>query len=244
MSYKLVGVSPVTEYQLERYSILNGVTDETILLYYIDHASEYNVQIDVAYGMALSYTHYFTSRIPAINNFLGIGTQENGTKLETFSSVEECVIAHLEILQKCGSDTAGSNNTHSDLVRRIKPGSYKTTDALYAMWGFPKDVSVYDFDRMIREIQRTRKEDVEWAEDPNNYYYIQVKSSPSRSDIIMTRSDLKDKGFDTGKIYITAKNGLYYLEVGRYVSPLNTSYLQKQLQIYGYNGEIKHHVSN
>lgn len=242
MVKQLTGASNVTEYQLKKFSQANGIKDETILNLYLKYAIEYDVQVDVAYIMCLVYTDFLKNPIEN-NNIVGIGTQNDGTKLEEFFSIEECVMAHCEIIQKVSTDRI-IDKPHSNLYRRLSSDIVHTSEEVYNLfdYGSLTSYSIYEYSRFLRELNRTRKEKVGWASNTQYYYYIRVKSSKSKSEIIRLRSDLINKKFEPESLYITAKDGVYTLEAGRYTNPINVNALLHNLQLFGYNGSIEYRV--
>lgn len=242
MVKQLTGASNVTEYQLKKFSQANGIKDETILNLYLKYAIKYDVQVDVAYIMCLVYTDFLKNPIEN-NNIVGIGTQNDGTKLEEFFSIEECVMAHCEIIQKVSTDRI-IDKPHSNLYRRLSSDIVHTSEEVYNLfdYGSLTSYSIYEYSRFLRELNRTRKEKVGWASNTQYYYYIRVKSSKSKSEIIRLRSDLINKKFEPESLYITAKEGVYTLEAGRYTNPINVNALLHNLQLFGYNGSIEYRV--
>lgn len=246
MSISIIGPSSATEYQLVKYSQTNNFYQEDILNLYITYAVEFNIKVDVAYAMSLIYTNYFNNRIMD-NNLVGIGLQEEGTFMEGFDSIENCIIAQMEILKRGYSEEYVTDKPHSNLYRRVPAGKIKTTEDLFSFWKYDEltNFTVYDFNKIIREIERTRKGNPEWQAGGNNkYYYVRVKSSTSKSEIIQLRSDLRDKNFSMDDMYIKASDGLYTLEIGKQQSPSTAAIILKNLQLYGYNGEIKYRKSS
>lgn len=239
MVKSIVGASNVTEYQLVRFSQVNKVFQSDILNLYIKYSLIYNIQVDVAYAMCLIYTDFFNNEILG-NNIVGIGTQVGGTKLEEFNTVEDCIIAHCEILQKISSETI-IDNPKSNMYRRCDPNCCTYSTDVYKLFEYDKltKYNIYKFSIFIREINRTRKESSEWVIDSNFYYYIRVKSSKSKKEIVTLRSELINKRFDPKILYISADKGIYTLEAGRYTSPMNTNTILRNLQVFGYNGEIE-----
>lgn len=241
MKFGITGSSPITEYQLVKFSQANNIFDkDEILSFYIKYAIEFNIRVDVAFCMAAIYTNFFQNPIEN-NNIVGIGIQCGGTKIEKFNSIEDCIKAQFEILQK--GSTGVSEERYSNLVRRFPEGNITNTDELYKIMEYDKltNYSVYEFNTFIREIVRTRKEAVDW-EGKDSYYYIRVKTSNNRQEIIRLRSELKDKKIDESIIFITAKDGNYNLEVGRYQSPYQTGIVLSNLKMFGYNGEMEFRV--
>ena len=61
--------------------------------------------------------------------------QCGGTKMETFNSIEDCIIAHYEILYKVAS---GDNTTepHSNLYRRVEADSATYSTDLYKLFEY------------------------------------------------------------------------------------------------------------
>lgn len=232
------GSSNITSFQLMKYSKMNNIEQDEILSLYIKYAMKYNIQIDVAYCMVLLYTNFFKNHI-INNNIAGIGTQKNGTKLEEFNSIEDCIIAHCEILQKISS-VEEIEKPHSNLYRRLENNSYYTSDKVYELFEYDTltQFSVYDFGICLRELNRTRLDDVVWEENENFYYYIKIKSSKKRSELIKIRSDLLNKRFSSELISIIASNGEYILEMGKYTKPSDAKTLLTNLQRFGYTGEI------
>lgn len=232
------GASNVTEFQLVKFSQTNGVYQDEILSLYIKYALVYNVEVDIAYLMCLIYTDFFKNEI-IDNNIVGIGTQCGGTKLESFNSIEDCIIAHYEILQKISTDLTIENH-HSNLYRRVSSKSCIYSDEAFELFDYTAltNYSIYEFNIFLREINRTRREEADWT-STGYYYYIRVKTSKSKQELICLRSDLINKKFDKKNLFISADNGLYTLEAGRYTSPINTNTVLKNLKMYGYNGEIE-----
>lgn len=239
MNYPILGTSPVTEYQLKRFSINNGVDNTEILDMYIKYAIQYNVRVEVAYVISLLYTNFFKNDITD-NNIAGIGIQEDGTKMETFLSIEDCIIAQYQIIRKWCEKGYSTNDVKSNLFRRIESGSILDRKELFTAWKLDTltEYSIYDMNQFTQEILRTRKEDVDWTVGDKYYYYIKIKSNTSKQDIIKLRSELIDKGFDKNQMFITSLNGLYFLEMGRYANHNHTDTLLKKLRLYGYNGEL------
>ena len=240
MVKNIAGASNVTEYQLVRFSQTNKVFQDDVLNLYIKYALEFNVQVDVAYGMCLLYTDFFRNEIIG-NNLVGIGVQLGGTKMEKFNSIEDCIIAHYQILQKISSDNA-IEKPISNLYRRCTNKSCVYSTDVYTLFEYDKltKYNIYEFSTFIREINRTRKESSDWVTSSKYYYFIRIKSSKNKTELIKLRSDLINKKFDQKILFITANNGIYTLEAGRYASPVNTNTILRNLQMFGYNGEIEY----
>ena len=236
MVKNISGASNVTEYQLVKFNQANKVEREDILPLYLKYAVQYNVQVDVAYVMCLLYTDFFKNEI-VNNNIVGIGTQAGGTKLEEFNSIEECVIAHCEILQKLSSE-ALIEFPKSNLYRRLESGSCNYSSELYTVFNYEEltKYTIYEYSIFIREINRTRKEKPGWVVSDNFYYYIKVMSSRSKKTIVSLRSELFNKGFKADQLFITCMNGMYTLEAGRHKDPSSSQVMLNNLQMYGYNG--------
>lgn len=236
MIKNIFGASNVTEYQLQKFNQSNKVEREDILPLYLKYAIQYNIQVDVAYVMCLLYTDFFKNEI-VNNNIVGIGTQAGGTKLEEFNSIEDCIIAHCEILQKISSD-AIIEFPKSNLYRRLKNGSCMLSSELYNLFNYEEltKYTIYEYSIFIREINRTRKEKPGWVLSDNFYYYIKVMSSRSKKRIVALRSELFNKGFKADQLFITCMNGIYTLEAGRHKDPSSSQTMLNNLQMYGYNG--------
>jgi len=239
MVKNIAGASNVTEYQLEKFSRLNGVENDEILNLYIKYSREYNVQVDVAYMMCLIYTDFFKKEID-FNNIVGIGPQKGGTKFETFFSIEQCIIAHCQILQKISSDIIIDSEL-SNLYRRVDSSSCTTSLDVYNLFGYADitKYSIYEFSTFIRELNRTRKDEEEVPDSSDIYYYIKLKSSTRKQEIIKLRSSLINQKFNPTSIFVVADRGVYSLEIGRYSTPTNINKLLNNLKVFGYNGEIK-----
>lgn len=236
MVKNISGASNVTEYQLQKFNQANKVEREDILPLYLKYAVQYNVQVDVAYVMCLLYTDFFKNEI-VNNNIVGIGTQAGGTKLEEFNSIEDCVIAHCEILQKVSTDIL-IEFPKSNLYRRLESNSCNYSSELYVLFNYEEltNYTIYQYSIFIREINRTRKEKPGWVVSDNFYYYIKVMSSRSKKRIISLRSELFNKGFKSDQLFITCTNGMYTLEAGRHKDPSSSQIMLNNLQMYGYNG--------
>ena len=242
MVKNITGTSNVTEYQLVKFSKANLVYQDEILSLYIKYALEFNVQVDVAYVMCLLYTDFFKNEIVG-NNIVGIGVQYGGTEMEEFDSVEDCIIAHYEILQKISSKSV-LEKPHSNLYRRLENDICVSSPDAFNLfeYGVLTNYNVYDLSIFIREINRTRRENVDW--NSSSYYYVQVRSSKNKQELVRLRSELINKKIDAKLISIISNDGIYTLEVGRCSTPILANIIRQNLQVYGYNGEIKYKQTN
>lgn len=243
MVKNITGASIVTDYQLRKFSQNNNVDNEEIISLYIKYALEFNIQVDVAYIMCLTYTNFLKNEIVG-NNVAGIGVQSTGKKLETFDTIEDCIIAHYEILQKASTQNV-LDNPHSTTYRRIKSECCSDSNDVYQLFKYDTitGFSIYEYSRFIRELNRTRKEKIGWASDNDIYYFVKVRSSKSKQDLIKIRSDLINKKFDKKSLFITNNDdGSYTLEAGRYTNPINTNILLRNLQMFGYNGVVSFRI--
>lgn len=245
MNKLILGSSSVTEYQLTKYSELNKVYQPEILAWYIQYALEYEIQVDVAYAMALIYTDYFRKPILG-NNICGIGENDNGTGLETFGSIERCIIAQYQIMKKCAILGWEPEEPISNTVNYIESGINKTSDSMYRFFKYynTTEYTLSNWHLILQEINRTRKEKVNWTTSDDKYYYVKVKSSTKRSEIIRLKSELINKGFEESNVFIMAKNGLYILEVGRCTSPMMCLTILQNLRVYNYSGETLYRITS
>lgn len=248
MSRVIYGSSSVTERQLIRYCEENckPPSDDELLQFnineiislYVKYAAKYNIAVDIAMGTVLIYTDFFKNTVDDFN-LCGIGVTNPDGRLERFRDLEEFIIAHCEILQKISSDIE-IENPLSMCYTHMKNLSAKTSTDVYFLFKYNElsSYNIYEFDIFLREIERTREQKVVYGTAEGLYYYILVKSSPSKKEIIKLRSELKNKGFDMNDLHVYAKNGNYRLEYGQYQSPVYTQTLLDNLMLYGYTGTI------
>lgn len=240
MLTSILGSSAAAEYQIIRFANEFAGHRDDILDLYIEKSIEYNVQVDFAYLMCLLYTDFF--RKPIVNNNLvGIGTQCDGKGLEAFNTLEDCISAQCELLRKGSDITFTSVVPKSTTYHRFPSGSVQTRESAFHIWGYD-ECTEYTFDDMNEfalRIQMTKRKSDEWVDGIKYYYYILIASSTMRSKVMKKKSELVNKGFSADNFRVYSKEGLFFLELGKYSDIQNVRILLNNIRLYGYDGEIK-----
>lgn len=245
----ILGSSVSTKFQIMKYLKAHDVDGHgDIIDLYMLHGATYGVQADVAIAMAIIYTDFFKREI-VNNNLVGIGKQFRTDHLESFATLEDCIIAQYEIL-RTGADAYyivedPHSYTYVNLLENkgdegdpeILIGSIQTMNDVYTMWKLDEcGYTLEDFWLITRDIPLIREEEPEYINPREIYFFVLVKTSDSRDELLRHKGKLVKYGFNNVKIHVD--KGYYRLEVGQMKNERDCLPIQHNLKIYGYPGTI------
>lgn len=241
MTFNISGSSPVTEYQLLKFSQEVGIYEYTqdLIPIFIDYSIKYSVRVDVAYIMSVIYNNFFINHIVA-NNLAGIGMQLGRNTLETFSNINDGIKSIFEILQKL---TTGSSDTETSNIVKDISIRLDDTNALFKFMNYD-NITNFDsnkFNELIKELLRVKKDTYDWDSSQTYLYYIKVKSSTNRSEVAKLKSEISDKKITIYPLTIRLSDtGVYTLDIGYFKNPYDTNIVIRTLRAFGYNGEMQY----
>lgn len=249
---KVLGSSAATKYQINRYFTEHGVNGKDDLInLYIKYGVEFNIEYELAIGMALMYTDYFTKPI-VDNNLCGIGLQFGTGYLEAFASEEDCVIAQYELL-RAGADfyfecVDPHSRTYWKLVNHVDDegnsviikGNIESISAVFEHWNYATitNHTLEDLWKASRDITIIREKKKEYVTDRKRHFFISVATATRRESLYIMKRDLFRLGFR--QLSIVVDNGFYRLEVGKCDSEKETLAIKDNLAIFGYTGTMKY----
>lgn len=250
---KVLGSSSATKAQCKKYFESRKITDRDYLIdLYMQHAATYNVEYELALGMALIFTDFFKNPIED-NNLCGIGKQFSGRKFEKFDSEEDCIKAQLQLL-RIGADyhykpdellsVAAKNlmddKTDAKGLKDILRGNINTITLVYDLWNYKKftHYTLEDLWRIARDINIIRSNKKYYDTKRSKYFFVVVGTATRKEALYNMKRDLLKLGFKESAISVD--NGFYRLEIGKVDSEKEAAIIRINLSIFGYSGTVKY----
>lgn len=249
---KVLGSSAATKYQIKRYFSEYGITDkDTLIDMYIKYGVQFNIEYELAIGMVLVYTDYFKNPIKG-NNLCGIGLQFQTHKLETFSSIEECIIAQYEILRAGADFYYEKEDPHSvtylNLVSNKREdgnegslkGNIDSISDVFNQWNYATITShtLEDLWGISRDITIIREEKKYYGSNRYRHFFVVVATATRMESLYKMKRDLYRLNFKISSIVVD--QGFYRLEVGECPNETDAVILKNNLAMFGYTGTIKY----